>query len=210
MFENGFHPIDSLRSRIDNWRAHPFQNIASGLIGALAPGAGEVAHAGFNRFNDYSLNHAQGINQARVTDQMGADTNDAMNRPLGGSLGGFEDSGNGPLAHAITGSGGYQGNYGSNQGWNQAQNWSNPSGFTGGSSVINDLMNQLPGGSNFSGGSMSHQDHLDAISNQQNFGGGMPGANYGVSNFMAGGSPMITGFGDPNGKYRARMVDTGG
>lgn len=40
--------------------------------------------------------------------------------------------------------------------------------------------------------------------------GGGPNANYGVSNFMVGGSPVIFGSGDPNGRYRNRGYEYGG
>lgn len=201
MFENGFHPIDALRERVSNFRAHPFQNIASMVAGGLGGPLGGAASRGiFNRYNQNQFDNAANTNQERVTDQMGMDTNDAMNKPLNGPLGQFEGSDNSQLANIMAGAGSGGGHFGNPGGYNMSQQWQNPSGFTGGSSVVQGILDQLPGGSNFT--PLSHQEHLQNIENQQNMGGGMPGANYGVSNFMAGGSPVITGYmPDMNQKY---------
>lgn len=198
MFENGFHPIDALRERVSNMRAHPFQNIVSGIAGAVGGPLGGMASRGlFNRYNQGQFDNAANTNQARVTDQMGIDTNDAMNKPLNGPLGQFGND-NSQLAQALTG-GPQGGGYGNPGGYNMSQNW-NPQSFSGGSNVVQGILDQLPGGSNFT--PLTHQEHLQNIENQQNQGGGMPGANYGVSNFMAGGSPVITGYmPDMNQKY---------
>lgn len=54
-------------------------------------------------------------------------------------------------------------------------------------------------------GHANPQERRDAA---ESGGGGY--ANAGVSNFMVGGSPVIFGSGDPNGRYRNRGVDYGG
>lgn len=201
MFENGFHPIDALRERVNSFRAHPFQNIASMVAGAAGgPLAGQAARMGFNRYNQGQFNDAMNTNNGLVGEQMQMDTNDALNRPLSGPLGQFDAQDNGPLAQVMAGQHGPSGGgYGNPQGYNMAQNWNAPS-FGGGSSVIQGILDQLPGGSNFT--PLSHQEHQQNIENQANMGGGMPGANYGVSNFMVGGAPAIVGYmPDMNQKY---------
>jgi hypothetical protein len=202
--EGGFHPMDAMRERFGNMRAHPFQNLASGLLGAVVPGGGMIGRGMFNKYNQGQFDNAAQTNAGLVGDQMQMDTNDAMNKPLNGMLGQFEDSaGPGGGMGGSIGGPGSGGGYGSNQGWNMSQQWGSPSSFTGGSSFVNDIMSQLPGGPSFTGGQpVTHQDHLMNIENQQNQGGGMPGANYGVSNMMVGGSPVITGYNpDMNQKY---------
>ena len=232
MFENGFHPIDALRERLNAIRAHPFQEGASAVAGFFGgPIGGGAARAGFNRYNDYSLNHAQDINQSRVGDQMQMDTNDAMNRPLEGPLGwdgmyiGGGEQGNQALAQALSGSGsggGFGGpaggqSYGSPGGYNMAQGFLPSAGYDqGGSTFVSGLMNELPGGSGFgsetlwstadNGGSpLTHQQHLDNLDMKKNsmFGAdhGL-GGNYGISNMTANGQQMITGYmPDMNQKY---------
>lgn len=229
-------PIDYARGRIDNWRAHPFQNIASTLFGGFVPGGGLAANALFNRYNDSRFNSSTNQANSLINDQLGIDTNQAMNRPLSGPLGQFDDQGtygNGgaptsggraeqdrQLGQALQGGGGGQSfggsmggaGYAPPGGWNQVSmsGW-NPNQASG--SQAFGLLDFLGPNMNkpfdipttpSSGGHMSPEARREG----SNVGPGI--GNYGVSNFMVGGSPVIFGAGDPNGRYRNRGSQYGG
>lgn len=82
---------DRFRNRIESWRAHPFQNFASTLAGGLAgPAGGELAQDAFGRYNDSQFSRAFDTLGNRSLQQTTMDTNDAMNKPLSGSLGDYD------------------------------------------------------------------------------------------------------------------------
>lgn len=116
------------RNFIDNWRAHPFQNIASTAIGlAGGPLAGQAARMGFNRFNSGQFNNGVVPNAGSNTALAGAVAgNQAMQQPLGGMLSGNNDLGagyNSPSGN-MTGYAGAPGDRGAGSGgYNMAQQY---------------------------------------------------------------------------------------
>jgi len=217
-------PADFFRSRFDNIRAHPIQNLASTVFGGFVPGGGIAANALFNRYNDNRFNNSAQQFQDLTRDQSNMDTNAAMNKPLSGPLGDYDRQnpfGEAPssgsdkqnqdqqLGLALTGSGGgmsgggpmggmgYQPiggwNQGTMSGWNGNQ--ANASQAFGLLDFLGQNPNQpfnLP---------TTPSAHSPEALRDGTFGGGMGmggrGANYGVSNFNVGGSPVIFGT-DPN------------
>lgn len=211
---SGGGPMDMLRNRISSWQAHPFQNIASTAFGAFVPGGGFAANAAFNRYNDNRFNNSAQQFQDLTRDQSQLDTNNAMNKPLNGPLGAYDR--NNPYGESMQGQGGGMSAGGPYSGGYNTQNW-NLQDMTSGhapsqpSNFVNDILNSIstgpgqPGtqqGGLFGNGQRTHQqiqsDYRDGTSN---VGPGI--GNYGVSNFMVGGSPVIFGArpagGDMNG-----------
>ena len=243
---SGGGPIDYLRSRVQSWQAHPFQNIASTVIGGLGgPAAGLGANAAFNRYNDNRFTNATQQLQDRSSDLSQLNTNDAMNRPLGndalsgnngfnwtgptgpndgsGGMGGPIDGGSAQgMGGGMHGGGplpptGYGGPSMTGQQWqDRGGGYGNLVGQTQGvapdqpSSFVNDILDSISMGPGLPGsGQRNHQqiqsDYRDGTSN---VGPGI--GNYGVSNMMVGGSPVVfggNGF-DPNGAatYNRRGV----
>lgn len=220
-------PFEFFRSRWDNIQAHPGQNAISTALGALVPGGGIAANALFNRYNDSRFNNSAQQFQDRSADLSNLNTNDALNKPLSGALGDYDrqnplgeapsnDSGraeqNRQLGQALTGNGqnagGMVGNYQPPGGWSQQTmsgwnpNQANANQTFGLLDFLGPNPNQpfdLP-----ASGHMTPQARRDAM--QSGYGMG----NYGISNMMVGGSPVIFGAGDPNGRYRNRGYDYGG
>jgi hypothetical protein len=209
-------PMDFLRNRVDQWRAHPFQQIASTVAGGFGgPAAGFAANRGFDAYNNNQFNNSAQTGYDRSQQQTNMDANSAISSPLNGPLGNYDRSGQSPYGSVQGGggqgdmggsSGGMAGggpSYGGYQGPTQSsQQWmGNTGGFQGiqnqmngsapgqPSQFVNDILNSIstgPGqpGTGFNGQGSKH-DQIMAN-------GGMPGL-YGVSNFMAGGTPVING-----------------
>lgn len=197
---------------IDDIRAHPFQSFLSALAGALVPGGGLAAHAGFNAYNNHNFNNAAGASYANGAAQGDQAAQAGFDRPLSGALGGYGDN---------SSSSGYGGT--PNTGlFDQMQNSSTNGLFDFGSNnsmFVPDYgqsPQQVPNSPAWGQGvlpqgaaPMSHQDRLDYRSGLAMNGSGTP-SNYGVSNFMANGQNVIFGAGDPNGRYRNRGYEYGG
>jgi hypothetical protein len=207
-------PLEMLQQRFSNIRAHPFQNIASGVAGGLFPGAGLLANNIFNRYNQGQFNSSANQANQNLGDQIGQTSQGIFDRPLNGPLGQAQGGNdNAPLAQALSGGGqggGMGGGYqGPQQSWNQGQNWQNQTGGSGGFlDFLTQGAPQTPNGSFFQ--DPQYQSHEGESGPQwrrdqaeSGGGGGMP-ANYGVSNFNVGGSPVIFGVRpsgyDPNGQ----------
>jgi len=227
-------PADFFRGRLDNIRAHPFQNLASTVFGGFVPGGGIAANALFNRYNDSRFNNSAQQFQDRSADLSNLNTNASMNDPLGGPLGDYDranPNGEAPsggtggraqqdrqLGEALMGGGGGQNaggpmggmGYQPIGGWSQAtmSGW-NPNQANGSQAFgLLDFLGQNPN-TPFNlpttpSGHLTPADRRDAAQ------GGYGPGNYGVSNFMVGGSPVIFGSGDPNGRYRNRGSQYGG
>lgn len=144
-----FHPVDALASRFRNigqqWRSHPFQQLALLGAGALGgPLAARAAQFGFNRYNNAQTRNSiadRTVQQGNTAGQRGFD------KPLNGALGGNESGDrNGDLAMALMGAGGrgagpYGGTGEAGSGaYNMAQQWANSHGGMG------NLMAGMPGG----------------------------------------------------------------
>lgn len=76
-------PMDFFRSRLDNLRAHPFQNLMSTVAGGLVPGGGLLANAAFNRYNNNNFNNAASQVYDRGRQQADMDAASNMNSDLG-------------------------------------------------------------------------------------------------------------------------------
>lgn len=243
-------PADFFRSRFDNLRAHPFQNLAGAALGAFVPGGGLVANAAFGRYNDNRFNNSAQAFQDLTRDQSQLNTNDALNQPLGddrlsGNNGFNWDGPTGPnngtdytgdnsgraqqdrqLGEALMGGGGSMNGGGMPSiGYNgpsmSGQQWMDRSGGFGNiigqafglapdrGPLVDSLLDPISMGPGLPGsGHMNPQARRDYRDGTSNVGPGI--GNYGVSNFMVGGSPVIFGSGDPNGRYRMRGSQYGG
>lgn len=127
--QGGFHPMDMLRGRMDSIRAHPFQNIMSGLMGAVVPGGGMAAQAGFDRYNNGQFNQAAQTGYDRSLQETTMDANSAMNAPLNGQLGDYDRQNPYGDAGSPQPGGGMNGgmNNGNTQNWQYGQfNQTNP------------------------------------------------------------------------------------
>lgn len=202
---SGGGPMDMLRNRISSWQAHPFQNIASTAFGAFVPGGGFAANAAFNRYNDNRFNNSAQQFQDLTRDQSQLDTNNAMNKPLNGPLGAYDR--NNPYGESMQGQGGGMSAGGPYSGGYNTQNW-NLQDMTSGhapsqpSNFVNDILNSIstgPGqpGTQQGGGLFGPGENGPEARRDGSWGGGNRGANYGISNMMANGQQMITGY-DPN------------
>jgi hypothetical protein len=227
--------MDFFRSRMDNLRAHPFQNIMGAVAGGFVPGGGLAAHALFNRYNDNNFNNAANQVYTRGQDQGNLDASSAMNAPLGDSrLSGdnaFDYTGpTGPnpgrgeagpssgvsnqdrqMMDALTGGGGGQnaGGMMGGAGYQPPGGWSqqtmsgfNPNQASGSKGFgLLDFLGSNPNQPFDIPTTMSDQGegggHMSPEARRSGMTGNHPG-NYGVSNFMVGGSPVIFGQ-DPNG-----------
>jgi len=247
-------PADFFRSRFDNIRAHPIQNLASTVFGGFVPGGGIAANALFNRYNDNRFNNSAQQFQDLTRDQSNMDTNAAMNKPPGdprlsgdngfnwegptgsnygrGEEGSGVDSGtrasqNQQLGLALSGGGGmtngggpsYQPYGGPSM---TGQQWQDRSGGYGNiigqmlgvapdrGPLVDSLLDPISMGAGLPGsgqlrGPQAHRDYREGLALNG------PGVgNYGVSNFMVGGSPVIFGAGDPNGIFRHNQHQYGG
>lgn len=231
-----------IASRLDNWRAHPFQSLISTLAsGAGGFGAGMVANNLFGRYNNSRFNNSAQQLQDRSRDLATLNTNDSMNKPLGDDAlngdNGFNwdgptgpNSGSGYGGEALTGGGsagpygggGLAGNILNYSGPSMSgQQWMDRSGGYGNiigqalglapdqSPFVNSLLDPISMGPGLPGsGHMNPQARRDYRDGTSNVGPGI--GNYGVSNFMVGGSPVIFGTNgfDPNGAavYNRRGV----
>ena len=211
--------MDFFRSRLDNIRAHPFQNIASTIAGGLIPGGGLAAQAGFNRYNDSRFNNSAQTLQNRATDMGNLAGQSGFDRPLNGPnalVSGLSeiDGGRGPdatdqgLMQALQGSGGGQNAGGMVGQYHVPSQWTpqtisgwNPNQANAGQNF--GLLDFLGPNPNQQSGPMSHADRIEARDNAGGYGDFRNSGNYGVSNFMVGGSPVIGGvrpsMGDMNG-----------
>lgn len=217
-------PLDYLRGRVDSWRAHPFQNIASSVAGAFGgPAAGWGANQLFDRYNSGQFNNAANQFRDNSLQQTTMDANSAMNSPLSGPLGEYDRKN--PFGEGS--GGGYGGDLGLQQGGSSggspfggyngptqsgsAYNWGDIQNSFAGlapqqpSQFVNDILNSisagpgLPGTGNFGGGPSARRDNAGM--------GMMPGM--GISQFSPG-MQVITGYGDPNSRYRYAGTDRGG
>lgn len=76
----------------ENAQAHPLQTALGAVAGGLIPGGGLIAGQLFNRYNNAQFNN-QVVNSGNVTSRQGERAgNAAMDRPLSGALGQFNNS----------------------------------------------------------------------------------------------------------------------
>jgi hypothetical protein len=131
--ERGFldriNPISQVRQRWDGARAHPFQTAMSTILGVVNPALGMGSRAAFNRYNDNRFDRSAQRNNARMGEMGDEAGRTAMERPLDGPLGRFEQPRGGqqnPLVQALMGPGGGQqalnsGGYNVQNQWGQSQ-----------------------------------------------------------------------------------------
>lgn len=186
---------------VDNWRAHPGQQILGTLAGMFIPGGGQLAQLGFNAYNNHQFNNAAQQTNANTSLFGNNAAQQAFDQPLQGILGSFGGGNAGSYAgQSMMNNGGY----------NMSSMFGG--GYSPSSSGLLDFLGsgvpQTPPGSFFQqpqqpdqGGGGGQGDHAGAL------GGGGGGH---VTDFMVGGSPVITGFGDPMGRYVHNQRDYGG
>lgn len=180
-----FNPFANLRNSLQNVQAHPFQSLVRGFAGAVNPGLGFAAGRGFDAYNARQFNNAADAANERMAEQGNRAAQGAMDKPLKGPLGQYND--NSALASALSGRQ-------ADGGWNMSQafgpqqsNWSQ-SGNPGG--LLSFLGQPNAGGPNLGG-----LDQAIAAAN----GGSTPRSNGGMSgggfgNF-SGGNNWGGGFG---------------
>lgn len=204
-----FHPVDALASRFRNigqqWRSHPFQQLASLGAGALGgPLAARAAQFGFNRYNNAQFGDAANAVADRTMQQGNQAAQRGFDKPLNGPLGGFEGMGrpdNSALASALMGGGNYGGTADARNGaYNMAQQFQN-----GQPPTMASLLSGMPGQqqSMTPQGSFFTDPRYDPA-NQQGSGNlrdsrendtraSMTPLMQGVTNFSVGGFPVING-----------------
>lgn len=206
------NPMDMIRSRIDSWRAHPFQQGISSLAGLFGgPVGGFGAQAGFNRLNDSNFNRAAQTGYDRSLQQTTTDANSAMNAPLNGPLGNYDrsgDPGQPGMGGGMPTPGG--GQYGSpnTQNWQYGQfNTVNPQPPSQ-SSFVQSILNSIgPNGPGLSGGGQGGGGPAGGMGSMGNGGFGSLLAGGGFGNLMNGASPgMMADFSAPtSGDWMQRI-----
>lgn len=205
-------PMDYLRGRVNNWQAHPFQNIFSTIAGmAGGPMAGFGAQQAFNRWNDNRFNNAATQTYDRGADQGNQAAQQSFDKPLNGPLGldthndvsgaGGSMNAGGPIGSPY--SGGYNQQtwdfgYGGQLSGNAPQQ---PSSF------VNDILNSIstgPGQPGTQTGGLFDNTERGPEARRDGSAGGFGGhpANYGVSPMQVNGANVIFGQ-DPNGMVMA-------
>lgn len=209
------NPMDMIRSRIDSWRAHPFQQGISSLAGVFGgPLGGFGAQAGFNRLNDSNFNRAAQSGYDRSLQSTTMDANSAMNAPLNGPLGNYDRSGDNGQPGNYGGmpgapSGGSYGGSPNTQNWQYGQfNTTNPQPPAQ-SSFVNSILNSIgPNGPGMSGnsGGMGPMGGM-AGGGQGAFGSALAGGGFG--NLMNGASSnMLADFAAPTGGDWMQRIGT--
>lgn len=135
------------RNRFDSIRAHPIQNLIGGAAGILGgPLAGEGVRRGFDLYNNRQFENAANRSNQDLGDEIGRTAQDIWSKPISGLLRQPDDQTQ-QLGNALMG--GYQGGFGNPGGYNVQQFYQKPSGFTGGSSQVDSILNELPGSPGF-------------------------------------------------------------
>lgn len=199
--------------------------------------SGNIGSALDRSLDQTTLDTNDAMNKPLNDDRLGGNTPFGWVGPTGPNSGtdvngpGFNDSGtraqqDRQLGDALTGGGG--GTYGGGPSYQpysgpsmSGQQWMDRSGGYGNiigqtlglapdqSPLVNSLLDPISMGPGLPGsGHMNPQARRDYREGTSNVGPGI--GNYGVSNFMVGGSPVIFGAGDPNGRYRMRGTQYGG
>ncbi len=217
---------DFLSSRVDNWRAHPFQNALSTLGGAVNPALGLGLQQAFGRYNDSQLPSIANNEVNQFNDRSNPNLQASIwDKPLNGSLGDYDRNtpSNGPMNGMQDSGGDYSGGMSSPGGFDYGQMGrdmsppnQSPSQFV--QDILGNLgpnpnqqpsygplssFNQQPGplaGFNGGGGSGPLSGFNGGWNAWQNPGGGTPGIMNNAS------SSMLMDFAAPtNGDWMARL-----
>jgi hypothetical protein len=121
-FGNRINPIAAIGRRFDNARTHPWQAAITTALGVVNPALGMAGRRAFSGYNNRQFDQSAQRNNSRLQQIGDAAAQEAMNRPLNGALGQFNQGHQNPLVQAMMGPSNYGGQQALNSGGYNVQN----------------------------------------------------------------------------------------